>query len=688
MTLDQELQRAQQALASGNAGQCEAICRMLLQQSPGHPHASYLLAQVELQQNRLDLAVEIYRSAILVYPNVAELYCELGVCLARMNRIEDAIAAWQHAVTLKPAYAEALDNLGSANRLLGRKSDAIAFHERAIAAQPTFAQAHLNLGIAHQTNGDHAQALPVLRRALQLRPNDPAAFSALGVSFHHLKQYESAIAAYSQAAALEPQSAQHRFNLATALHQASKFAAAIVEFRSTLALSPANTLAKRYLGNALLMNGDFDQAIQTLKQILPHSDQPASVLTDLGTAYRRTLQLESAIESFQKAATLAPLDGEILSQLAESLRAVGRLQEATELIERAAALAPRSQVVVVSHAVILSDLGKDEEAIELSRKAIESDPNDAVAHFNLSALLLRNGDFEKGLEEYEWRWKAHAHSLPSHGFRQPQWDGKDLNGKRILLYAEQGFGDTIHFVRYASLVAQRGGKVRLACQQELQQLLGRCDGVHEIYRGDQSTFDVHFPLLSLPRAFDTRLESIPSRVPCVHADPSLVMQWRARFADMGKEKLKVGLVWARREYPPGRSIPLDLLGSLAAVDGVTYVSLQYGDGIDTLGPVQQQVSVVNASPGIRSFDDLAAAMMNIDLLITIDTAAAHLGGSLGIPVWTVLTHVPDWRWLRSGTTSAWYPTMQLFRQLYLDSWAEPLAAISLQLRALADNKRA
>jgi hypothetical protein len=292
-------------------------------------------------------------------------------------------------------------------------------------------------------------------------------------------------------------------------------------------------------------------------------------------------------------------------------------------------------------------------------------------------LLLR-GDFSRGWADYEWRLTT------TRTFAQPQWDGGPLAGRTILLHAEQGLGDTLHFIRYAERVAAAGGNVVVECQAPLKRLLhDSLERIPVISHGEPlPSFDVHCPLLSLPRLFQTTLESIPARVPYVDANDALAPQWRARLADKDRH-LKIGLVWAGSEAHQNdrnRSIPLATFAPLAQGPNTCIYSLQKGDAARQAAASSAPFPLVDWTSELHDFADTAALIAQLDLIITVDTAMAHLAGALGKPVWALVPHVPDWRWLLDRDDSPWYPTMRLFRQTNPGDWTSVLERVATALR--------
>ncbi len=311
-------------------------------------------------------------------------------------------------------------------------------------------------------------------------------------------------------------------------------------------------------------------------------------------------------------------------------------------------------------------------------KALQLQSDHAEAHWNRSLLWLLYGDFERGWPEYEWRWRREGFAFRN--LPQPRWQGTPLAGHSILLYAEQGLGDTVQFVRYASLVKQGGGRVIVECQPELFQLLKTCEGIDELIArpGALPAFDFQIPLVSLPMIFKTTQGSVPAPVPYLRANPEREAFWRNELGSL--VGFKIGIAWRGSPGNPGdrqRGIPLACFEPLAAVPGIKLISLQKNQGLEELAALGGKLGIIDlGARTAEDFFDTAAAIKNLDLVICCDTAIAHVAGALGVPVWVAVAKVPDWRWLLHGEQTAWYPTMRLFRQTEAGNWPEVFTRIA------------
>jgi Tfp pilus assembly protein PilF len=393
---------------------------------------------------------------------------------------------------------------------------------------------------------------------------------------------------------------------------------------------------------------------------LPHAN--------LGMTLRRLGKLEAAVASYQRALALAPENPGIMSSLGNALRALGRLSEAEKLQARAVELAPRERALRYNHALTLRDMRKLNEALRLLAALNQEDPNDAEVAWDLALTQLQLGDYAKGFRGYENRWRLARNETKLRD--PPHWQGEDISGKRILLQSEQGFSDALQFARYVPLVAARGARVVLECLAELKSLFAGIEGVEQVVLKGEAVppVDLSIPLLGLARIFGTTLATIPREVPYLRAP-------QARLPRRPGTRLQIGLVWAGKPTPRDRSWPLPVLAPLLDDPRIAFYSLQVGPRAAELGASGLDRLVVDLSPHLKDFSATAAAMNALDLIVTVDTAAAHLAGALGRPVFVLLRYVSDWRWMDYRDDSPWYPTMRLFRQPRPDDFLEPVERV-------------
>ena len=591
-------------------------------------------------------AESAYRQLLALEPTNAEIWYLLGTVCQPQGKVAEALEAYQRSVSIKPGFAQAQNSLGIALAQQRRSREAEECFAAAVRAQPDFAHAHNNLGNALKEQGRREEALACYQQAVKLKSDFAEAYNNLGNLQRELGQLDDASSNCRAALRLKPDMADAHNNLGAVYSAQKRWEDAASSYRQALALRPDHAEARGNLGTALRELGQVDESIGHLRQALRLRPDFAEAHGALAMALSQQGDLDGALASCQEALRLRP-------NLASAHLSMG---------------------------FILSELGRRDEALACCDRALALEPDMPDAHKNRSLVWLLEGKLTEGWAEYEWRWKCPE--LPERPFPQPLWDGSPLDGRRILLHAEQGLGDSLHFVRYAPLVHERGGRVIVVCQRPLVSLLARCRGVEQVVaQGDPlPPFDTHAPLLGLPRIFGTTLDNIPAEVPYLQADVQSAERWRAELAAV--PGCKVGIAWQgsrthRRDR--GRSIPLALFAPLAELPGVRLYSLQKNFGQEQIAQVSFADRIVDLSPRLETFDDTAAVVQNLDLVIACDTSVVHLAGALGKPVWTAVAVVPDWRWLLDRDDTPWYPTMRLFRQARRGDWQEVFERIAEQL---------
>ena len=450
-----------------------------------------------------------------------------------------------------------------------------------------------------------------------------------------------------------------------------------------LAIDPNDAAAHTMMGAALQALDRKDEALEHFHRAVALQPGSAQFHYNLGKAQRDAEQFEASVESFRRALAIEPHLPPALNNLGNSLRDLGRLEEAVPLYQRALQIRANHPPTLHNLGLALRGLMRLDEATRCFDTALAFDPGHHECRVSRAMLLLLLGDFSRGWREYERRWEI-SRAFTKRTYPRPFWDGLDPEGRTILLHYEQGFGDTNQFVRYAPLVRARGARVILECQPELCELFETIPGVDEIVTvgDDVPEFDQYRALMSLPMLFGTTLQSIPAEVPYLSADPARVASWKAMIPADG---LRVGLVWAGAAgyaNDRNRSLSLARLGALGEIPGVHFVGLQKGAAAVQGANPPPGMKLMDVGEKLHDFADTAAVLENLDLVITIDTAAGHLAGALAKPVWLLIPHSPDWRWLLDREDSPWYPTMRLFRQPRIGDWDSVLDRVKRELAAV------
>ncbi len=551
----------------------------------------------------------------------------------------------------------------------------------------------------HQA-GELRQAEELYRRILQREPRNGRVWFVLANLVESQQRLAEAVAYYRQALEIEPREGLGYFHLANALLQQKEWAEAEPAFRRCLELQPGHIEALVNLGFVLSEQNRHVEAEACCRQALALKPDQAEIHHNLGNALREQNKHDEAIEHYREALRLRPDYAKCEVNLGVALIAQGNSGEAIQRLRRGVELDPDFAEAYNSLGAVVSVERRFDESLEYYAHAIRLKPDYPDAHWNRSLVWLLTGDFERGWPAYEWRWRcARIGQAPQ--YSQPRWDGAPLEGRTILLHAEQGLGDTLHFVRYAALVKARGGRVIVQCQPPLKRLLASCPGIDLLIGQGEPLphFDVWAALLSLPAVFGTDLSTIPANVPYLLAEAELVEHWRRELAPLSG--FRIGVSWQgspRHPWDRHRSAALADLAPLARVPGVRLISLQKNPDADIasfnrwLGPsVGDAAAAAPAAllslggavdEAAGPFMDTAAIMRNLDLVVSVDTAVAHLAGALGVPTWLALNYSPDWRWLLERADSPWYPTMRLFRQSALGDWSSVFAEMAVELSKL------
>lgn len=540
--------------------------------------------------------------------------------------------------------------------------------------------------------GDFRSAEDGYRKLLQKEPRSGRVWLALGTLCADRGRLAEAAAGFRQVVEIAPQEAEGHLRLGNILLQLGNHSEAEAAYRRCLELQPGNVESMVNLGYVLGEQTRFEDAITSYKRTRQIAPGVPEVHHNLANMLRELKRYEEALACYDEALRLRPDYVKAYVNKGVALAASGSVTESIACLRRAIELQPDFAEAYNTLGHALSAMGHIEAAIAEFDRAIHLKPDYPDPYWNRSLLWLLMGDFERGWPAVEWRWQCkHTPPLPVLPF--PRWDGSSLEGKKILLHAEQGLGDTLHFVRYAPLIKAQGCRVIVQCQSILIPLLSRCAGIDELIAWGQPSppCDYWLPMMSLPGALKTTLTSVPADIPYVHAEPALIERWSQELAAI--TGLKVGIAWqgsTRHPWDRYRSVPLKLFEKLGRIPGVQLISLQKGAGVEQLQDWPRDIPLIRLSDQSDqggAFTDTAAIIKNLDLVVVIDTAIAHLAAALGIPTWIVLHLTPDWRWLLDRDDTPWYPTVRLFRQQAIDAWEPVFSQIALKLSELAAHKR-
>jgi tetratricopeptide (TPR) repeat protein len=559
-----------------------------------------------------------------------------------------------------------------ARQLLGQVLDAETDDVAALAFQGAI---RLNLGQpdAALTRFDRALALEHAPAEMLL----DRAF-ALGM----LHRFEEAVLSCEQALSMVPDNAEAHFLHAELLSQLGRPADVLASLDRVLALQPDLLQALKNRGAISLMLGRCEAALADFDRILVQEPRNPDIWSDRGQALCSLFRFGEALESLDRALAIDPRSVKALHNRGIVLWNLDRFEEALDSYDRALRMAPDVPQIQTSRANALAALGRLEDAMAVHDAIAARLPDFAQGRWNRAQCMLQLGRWKDGFAEFEWRKRQPESAWRFPERSRPEWLGKDdLSGKTLLIRAEQGLGDTLQFVRYGALAQTRGAKVIMAVQPGLKRLLRNGFGGADAVIGldePEPPHDFQAAMMSLALAFGTEVENVPATVPYIKAEESLSAAWRGK---LGARGFKIGIAWHGSLYSGGRSFPLAALADIAKLAGVRLFSLQKGAGSEQLGQLPPGVRVEELGPTYEAgdFAETAAAIAALDLVITCDTAIAHLAGALGRPTWIALKHAAEWRWLVGRDDSPWYPSLRLFRQPVAGDWQSVFAAMARTL---------
>jgi len=601
-------------------------------------------------------------------------------------RIDSKLRSMALLQTLKPinvpqAVQQAIDL-----QRQGKLPQAEKLYCDVLALRPDYFEALHMLGLLKLQRGDAVGALQLMAAALNARPKSPEVLVNYGNVLHALGRYDEALVTYSLVLSIKRRSVEAYNNRGAVLETLGRNEEALKDLQCALAIKSNHLDSLFNLGSVLRNLGRFEEAIKYFDRALAIKPDHVKAQNNRGAALEALERFDEALASYDRVLAMVPDFVEALNNRGNTLKKLGRRDEAMMSYDRAVALAPKNAEVLNNKSTLLAEIGRHTEALEFCAQAVAANQNHANAQWNLALLKLRLGDYPGGFEKYEWRWKRAEGAKKLRKFEQPLWlGGEPVAGKTILLHAEQGLGDTIQYVRYAPLLVNQGARVVLEVQPPLKSLLSKIGaGIEVIGSGeDIPSFDLHCPLMSLALALRTELATIPADIPYLTPPGERIVQWEGLLPK--RQGLRVGLAWsgnANHKDDHNRSVPLDRMASLFDVPNIQFVNLQKEMRASDAATLEADARIVNVGRDFGDFTDTAAAVANVDLVISVDTSVAHLAGALGKPVWVLVPFCPDWRWLLDRDDSPWYPTARLFRQPAIGDWDSVIGQVRLELGRL------
>ncbi len=602
-----------------------------------------------LERGKLSEAEKAFSQVLAEEPDNVDALHLLGVLAMQTGRFAYAVDLIGKVVVISPGFASAHNNLGNGLRELNRLDEALASFDKAVALQPGYAQAHSNRGNVLMDMNRPKEALASFDRAVELDQGYAKAHNNRGLALRDLKRHPEALAAFERALALEPGFADAHSNRGLALQDLKRPQEALKSFDTAISLRPEQPEFHNNRGNALLGMKRWQEALESLDRAIALHPGYAEAYGNRGLALRDLKRPEEALVSYNKALELRP-------DFAEAYNNRG---------------------------LALVDLRRFGEALADHDKAIALQPDFVEAYWSRSIALLLAGRLQEGLRQYEWR-KKREEPVAARSFSQPLWLGEeDISGKTLFVHWEQGYGDTIQFCRYAKLASARGAKVILSVQDALRDVLNGLDPGVEVIGAEEipESFDYHCPLMSLPLAFGTTIETIPAEAQYIRPDPSPDTRWLHRLENNGKPN--VGLAWSGKPSQSNdrfRSIPLEKCLPML-VPEVNWISLQKDVGKDDGLILRDSRNIRHFGSELADFGDTASLIQEMNLVVSVCTSVAHLAGAMGKPVWILLSFNADWRWFQDRSDSPWYPSARLFRQPDIDNWEQVVDQVIVALRS-------
>jgi tetratricopeptide (TPR) repeat protein len=593
-------------------------------------------------QGQLDDAMTAHKRAIKLKPAFFEAYNNMGAILRKLGNLEESINSYKKAITLKPNYIEAHNNLGVALAEKGNLREAIASYQQALSHKPDYAEAYSNMGNALKDQGKLEEAIEAYNKALIITPYFADAHYNMGNALKDQDKLEEAIEAYNKALVIKPDYAEAYSNMGVALTDQGKLEGAIEAYNKSLSLKPDYAEAYSNMGVTLADQGKLEEAIEAYNKALVIKPDYAEAYSNMGVALKDQGKLEEAIEAYNKALAIKPDYAEAFNNIGNTLKQQDKLEEAIEAHNKALAIKPEYAEAYSNIGVALKDQGKLEEAIEAYNKALAIKPDYAGAHYNSSFALLNSGRLKEGLDAYEWRWKTAQFKSPRRHFLQPLWDGKtSLQDQRILVWCEQGVGDTIIWSSRLSLLVSQAGHCILECQKKLVPLLSRSFPNVEVKPVDVSRdterddFDFHLPMASLYRHFIPEITRSPKPDAFLMPDPGRVKFWKDSLSFLGGGPY-VGISWKSSLMGAERSKHFSSLSewsSLLTLPNINFINLQYADAADGLLQIQNEFGVK-----VHNFDDLdqyndldnvAALSAALDCVVSFGTSVPMITAGVG-----------------------------------------------------------
>ncbi|OGB90888.1 hypothetical protein A2625_07605 [candidate division WOR-1 bacterium RIFCSPHIGHO2_01_FULL_53_15] len=683
---ESDLEKAIALHKQGNLKGAETIYRQLLSQRSDDQELLTLLGTLLFQASRYREAAEMFQKALSLSPDSLSLMNNLSLSLIETNELDKARKILKQMLKIAPDHVAAYNLLGSIAIKKKDYGEAIELSGKALSLKPNFAEALNNLGAAFKEKRSLKRSEHYFRLAIGSRPNYPEALKNLAAVLNELGRPEKAKKYLLQAIAIKPDYVNALVALAALFIAGEDPDEAEKYLKDAVAINENNHEVLNGLGAFHQNKGQLVEAEKYFRRAHTLKPGDPGTLSNLGAVLMEQKRISEAEKCFKQALSLEPGHSDALNGLG-GIAAVykNNFQSAESLFLKAIKYRPANNAALRNLANMYSDYGLFKKAMVYYKRSLAVKPDSAETHMALGFMLLGRGDFRRGWKEYEWRLKvkrlAHNYLISC---PVPFWDGSIAKQSSILVSAEQGLGDTIQFIRYMRMVRQKVGRVIFQCSGSLVSLLHDCPGIDKLIDwSDQDglkreKIDLQISLLSLPGIFKTDRHTIPADIPYINADPGLREKWADIIAPTNA--VKIGLVWAGNPAHANdlnRSITLSKLLPMLKIKGIKWFSLQKGEAAKQLSTLPTKALITDLAGKLIDFSETAAAIANLDLVVSVDTAVAHLTGALGKPLWLLLPFNPEWRW-----RLPWYPTARLFKQNKRGDWTGVIRRVMKELQVI------
>jgi tetratricopeptide (TPR) repeat protein len=730
----QALKRGRELHQAGRLNDAEGVFRQILAVDPNHADGLHLLGVMAHQRGHYELAVDLIGKAIDRNGAVADFHCNFGSALHALGRMSDAEAHYRRAITLNPTHVESYNNFGNVLNAQGRLEEAQKQFRQALALRPSYAEAHFNLANTLLSQGRTDEAIMYYQQAVGLLPRFPHAHFQLAQALLSQGKLAEAEASYRQTLALESNWADAHRSLGNVLRGRKRLAEAEACYRRAHEIAPQACEGLLEWAELLDLLGRADEGLQVRAHLCNLAPQSARHWFELGLALQRISRPADARDAYLRGQAIDPHYPYLRNNLAATYvdsgqpgsaidileclvrkghadalsfinlgivhRQMFNLARSVEMFEQAIGLDPNDARAYSNYGLTLNELQRPSEARAMFERALSIDSNFVGARWNLAMSQLLQGDYVQGWLNHEARWDGspELRGITRGDLKQPIWKGEPLAGKSLFVWGEQGFGDALQFARYLPLIGERvqreGGRLLYCCFDRLLPLFRRSfegwfDAVIPHTFQPPPRYDYQCPLLSLPLRLATTLDTLPAETPYLLPDKEKVAAWRARLA--AERRLKVGLVWtgnAAHQRNPYRSVGLEAyVAAFKEMRNIAFYSLQF-DAAEHIRRAQADgFEIVDYTAEMKDYDDSAAFMRNMDLIITICTSAAHLAGAIAARTWVLLDVNPHWVWLTECSDSRWYPTLTLYRQTAYREWGPVISRVQADLATLAERHK-